>query len=175
MRSRGLCLVMLAGACTDFPAPPSLVGTSTTGASSTSGGTAMADSTTEPLPVIEVLDVRLDFEIRSRIDVLVTQQGEAIEVTIDVDKGYGVVPSAAVVGPGRIDAYPEVGATLYTATLDAPAQADGPCGDEPVSLGFALHVDDDTAFMAGGLTAYCGAGVFFGVPVIEPLRISGMR
>lgn len=172
-RSRMVVAVLVVAACsTDLPAPPSLVETSTGAASGSSAGTG-ADSTTGEVPVVEVLDVRLDLEIEASIDVTIVRRGTAIEATIDASKGYGVVPGGALVGVGRIDGYPEVGATLYTATFDAPAQPDGPCGDQAVSLALALHHDDDADVIAGGLTAYCGAGVFFGVPVIEPLRISG--
>lgn len=171
--ARMVVVILVVAACsTDLPAPPSLVETSTGPASSSSAGTG-ADTTAGEVPVVEVLDVRLDFEIEASIDVAIVRRGLAIEVTIDASKGYGVVPGGALVGVGRIDAYPEVGATLYTATFDAPAQADGPCGDEVVSLALSLHHDDDADVIAGGLTAYCGGGVFFGVPVIEPLRISG--
>jgi hypothetical protein len=173
IRARLVVGILVVAACsTDLPAPPSLVETSTGQGSSSSAGTG-ADSTTGEVPVVEVLDVRLDFEIKASIDVTIVRRGLAIEATIDASKGYGVVPGGALVGVGRIDGYPEVGATLYTATFDAPAQTDGPCGDEAVSLALALHHGDDADVIAGGLTAYCGSGVFFGVPVIEPLRISG--
>jgi hypothetical protein len=172
--ARLLLASALAAACSgDLPAPPNHGESSTGGGGSSSAGTVAADSTAGEVPGVEILDVRLDFEIKASIDVTIVRRGQALEVTIDTSKGYGVVPGDPLLGVGRIDAYPEVGATLYTATFDAPANADGPCGDASVSLALALHHDDDADVIAGGLTAYCGAGVFFGVPAIEPLRISG--
>lgn len=174
MRTRLLVALALAACSSDLPAPPSLVDTSA-GAETTStgsGGTADSSTTAPPEPV-EVLDARFDLELRETIDVEIVRLGTAIEVTVNVSTGYGIAPNDAIVGVGRIDAYPEVGATLYTATFDAPAQPNGPCGDAPVSLALALHHDDDASIVAGGLTGYCGAGTFFGTPAIEPLRIFG--
>lgn len=163
-------LVVLAACSTDLPAPPSLVETTGSGASTTNG----ADSSTTEAPVpIEVFDVTLDFEVRETIDVAFVRVGDAVEVTIRASKGYGVLGSDPLVGSGRIDDYPELGATLYTATFDAPADPQGPCGDAPISLGLSLHHDDDAFILAGGLTAYCGAQTYFGTPPIEPLRIFG--
>jgi hypothetical protein len=169
--------ILLCGCSTDLPAPPNLVDTSagdtvdpTTAVPSTSDGSTTAG----PEPVV-VLDVRLDLEMRESIDVQVATVGTAVEITIDASEDYGVV-QGTLVGPGRIDDYPELGAMLYTATFDGPAIPGGPCGDEPVSLALALHRPDDSDnsyIMAGGLTPYCGASQYFGVPAIEPLRIFG--
>jgi hypothetical protein len=145
--------------------------TATTSGSTTIATTSGADTTTGPEPVV-VLDATLDLELKETIHVTVSMVGDAVEVAIDPSRGYGIV-SGELQGPGRIDAYPEVDATMYVATFDGAAVADGPCADEPVSLALALHHDHDADVIAGGLTGYCSNGTFFGVPAIEPLRISG--
>ena len=125
-------------------------------------------------PAETVLDASLDLEARQSIAVTITTRGRKATATLVASAGFGVVPAGeSLTGPARIDEYPEAGATLYTARLDAPAQAGGPCGDEPVSLALSLHSDRDHRFIAGGLTAYCGSDRWHGVPALEPLRISG--
>jgi hypothetical protein len=155
---------------TGMPAPT----TSTSGTPpADSDETAAVDSSGGPAPV-EVLSATFDLEIRRDISLVVTQIGDAYEMTVEANEGYGVlVAGQALSGPGRIDALPEAGAILYTARIAGPVVPDGRCGDAPVSLALALHHDQDATFVAGGLTAYCGADTWFGVPVIEPLRISG--
>jgi hypothetical protein len=172
-------MLLVAAACHDSTAHSS--GSSDTSAGSTTGSTTLATSTTtsgadtsstgSPEPVV-VLDATLDLELKETIQVTVTMAGDAVEVAIDPSRGYGIV-SGALQGPGRIDAYPEADATGYVATFDGAAIGDGPCADEPVSLALSLHHDHDADVIAGGLTGYCGASTFFGVPIIEPLRISG--
>ena len=169
-----LLLAAATAACSiDLPAPPTLVETST-GAETSPSSTGLAESSTTagPEPIV-VFDATFDLELRETIDVAFARLGTAIEVTVRASRGYGLVPTDVLVGVGRIDAYPELGATLYTATFDGPAQAQGPCADAPISLGLSLHHDDDASIIAGGLTGYCGAGTFFGTPAIEPLRIFG--
>lgn len=178
MRRRLLALA-IAAACNDAPAPPNLGTTSTDSSASgpgtedgttTDGGTV--DSTGEPAEV--VLDLDLEIETIETVHVEVVRTGDVLEATLTASRGWGVAPDGeAVGGPARIDAYPEAGGSITTARLAGPAIADGPCGDAPVSLALALHRDDDTTFVAGGLTAYCGADSWHGVPPIEPLRISG--
>lgn len=169
---RLVILVVACGCSTDLPAPPNLVETSAADpVDTTTPGTSESSTTAGPEPVV-VLDTTLDLEMRESIDVRVATIGTAVEITIDASSGYGVV-GGTLVGPGRIDDYPELGATLYTATFDGPAVSDGPCGGAPVSLALSLHRDEDNEILAGGLTAYCGAATFFGVPAIEPLRIFG--
>lgn len=170
---RLVVVLALLGCSTDLPAPPNLVDTSADGdvPTTTAPATSEGGTTSTPEPMV-VLDVTLDLEMRDSIDVLVTTHGTAVEIAIDASDGFGVV-GGDLVGVGRIDTYPELGAMLYTATFEGPAVADGPCGDAPVSLALALHRKDGDPIIAGGLTAYCGADTFFGVPVIEPLRIFG--
>jgi hypothetical protein len=173
MRSALLATAVLLGACNDAPAPTNGgTGSSSTGAGASSSGTRADESTTvAPEPVI-LLDATLDLELRESIRVTFTMTGDVLEAELDASRGYGLLDGAQV-GPARIDAYPEAEATVYTATFDGPAVADGPCGEQPVSLALALHHDGDADVIAGGLTGYCGATTFFGVPAIEPLRISG--
>jgi len=119
-----------------------------------------------------VLDIGLDLELKQSVQVTFTMLGDELVVDLDPSRGYGLL-SGPVAGSGRIDAWPEAEATLYSATFSHPAVPEGPCGEQPVSLALALHHDHDADVIAGGLTGYCGADTFFGVPPIEPLRISG--
>lgn len=176
------CTVILACAVacsTDLPAPGSLVDSSggpTTGSGSGSGS---GDSTTAAPEPVELFDATLDLELRQDVRVTVTQTGDDVSVSAKLSRGYGLVADGTTLtGSGRVDAYPELGATGYTARFDVPADA-GLCGGEVTSIGLSLFArvypegaDDHAVY--GGLTAYCGADDF-GVPVIEPLRISGRR
>jgi len=188
MRSRSACLFALVlSACgDDIPTiDPSATG-SGTGSGTASAGDAptstmppvddtagSADTTAGPEPEI-VLEADLALETTRGVQIVITRTGDVLEASVTPGEGFGVAPSGEpLVGPARIDAFPEANATLYTARLSAPAQPGGPCGDEPVSLALALHLDADAGYMAGGLTPYCGADTWFGVPAIEPLRVSG--
>lgn len=174
---------LLAVACSDHAAPPAF-GTSTGAADSTGADTstvAGSSSTGVPPTPVVVLDGTFDLEVRETIAVEVVQIGADVVVTIDASESIGVLPTGAIEGPGRIDAYPEAAATVYTATFAAPAVPDGPCGDSPITLALALHAvtgSDDVApsvVVAGGITAYCGESVTAGVPALEPLRVFGRR
>lgn len=175
MKRLALACLLPAWSCsTDLPAPPDLVDTSagdSVGTTAPTPGTSESSTTADPAPVV-VLDVELELEMKDSIEIVVATIGTAVEVTIDPSDGFGVV-QGTLVGPGRIDDYPELGAMLYTATFEQPAIADGPCADQPISLALAIHRKDDGEILAGGLTAYCGADTYFGVPAIEPLRIFG--
>ena len=171
------CLLV---ACNDAPAPPNS-DTGSTGGGTTSidpttdsGSSSVADTSTTGAQPEVVLQLTLELETLEEVSVEITRVGDELTARLEASRGYGVAPAGqAISGTARIDALPEAGATIYGARLAGPAVADGPCGDEPVSLALALHHDEDASFVAGGLTAYCGADTWFGVPPIEPLRISG--
>jgi hypothetical protein len=178
---RRLLVCCLLAACNDAPAPPNLGsesgGASDSGGGVSSGGSAdtggTADVTTGGSEEV-VLQLVLELEAIEEMSVEITRVGDELTAKIEVSRGYGVAPAGEPIsGTARIDALPEAGATIYGARLSGPAVADGACGDEPVSLALALHHDEDASFVAGGLTAYCGADAWYGVPPIEPLRISG--
>ena len=123
-----------------------------------------------------ILELHLDFEVRQSIDIVVSRQDDGdIIVSYSPFRGFGVMEDmGAYSGPGRIDVYPEAGATVYTARIDGAPVAGGPCGDQPVSLAFSMHVEEHAEYYAGGIAAYCGADTWHGVPVIEPLRMAGL-
>lgn len=173
-------------ACSDPAAPPAF---GSSGSTDPTTDPSAADSTTvggssstgtPPMPVV-LLDGTFDLEVRDRIDVEVVQAGADVAITIDASEALGVLPTSPIEGVGRVDAYPEAAATVYTATFAVPAVADGPCGDSPITLGLALYAttgSDDVApsvVVAGGITAYCGEDVTSGVPALEPLRVFGRR
>ncbi|MBX7082272.1 MAG: hypothetical protein K1X88_23900 [Nannocystaceae bacterium] len=176
MTRRLAIVALLLCACNDVPAPPNeggsssgSTGTGGTGSSSSSG----ADSSTgTPMPET-VFDVQLELELVHDVRVTVTTVGASASATVVPERGYGLVADGTTLeGVARIDRYPEIGATVYTARFDGAAVAGGPCGDAPVGLALSLHLDDDDRVIAGGLTGYCD-GAFAGVPAIEPLRIFG--
>jgi len=111
-------------ACSDPSAPPAF-GTSsgsepTTGGTTAdvTGGTASSSTGAPPVPVV-VLEGRFDLEVRDVIDIAVVQLGQDVVVTLDASESLGVLPTGPIEGVGRIDAYPEVGATVYTAIFGA--------------------------------------------------------
>jgi hypothetical protein len=179
MTRYALLFALAVFACNDASAPPNADGggSGSTGGGSSADGTTVAssaDSTTTGSEPELVLELDLELETLEDVHVELTRIGDEHSATVVLSRGYGVAPDGdAVSGPARIDALPEAGATIYGARLAGPDVPGGPCGDEPVSLALALHHDDDGNFIAGGLTPYCGADVFYGVPPIEPLRISG--
>lgn len=141
--------------------------------STTPPGDDTAGTTAGPEPTI-VFEATLALETTCVVEIVLTQTGDDLQASVTPSEGFGVAADGATLtGPARIDTFPEAGATLYTARLGGATVSDGRCGDAPVSLALALHLDADATFLAGGLTAYCGADTWFGVPIIEPLRISG--
>jgi hypothetical protein len=100
-------------------------------------------------------------------------RARALTVKITPSKGHGVLaPGVEVSSAGTQEPFAEVGGLLYTAKLSVPAVAGGPCGDKPISLALSLHRHQASAIVAGGLSAYCGAGKWHGVPV-RVLRLAG--
>jgi hypothetical protein len=96
-----------------------------------------------------------------------------LAVSLTPSAGYGLfAPATAIAGEGRLERFPEAGAIFYTAKLSAPPSPGGPCGDEPVSLALSLQRQGESPRVTGGLTAYCGAGRWYGVPK-RVLRITG--
>lgn len=120
------------------------------------------------------MQATLAVEIRDTADVTIVPRGsDATAVTLAFSAGYGLFdPAAPLSAPGRIEAFPEAGMTLYTARFSAPAVASGPCGAQPVSLALALTRRGRNARVGGGLTAYCGADTWSGVPA-RIVRIAG--
>jgi hypothetical protein len=182
-RSLAVALVLGLVACRDTHVVEADTDGTTTGASATltsftatvGSADASAGSTGTPPEPETVLDATLELETLEQVTVVLVHNGETLDASVTLSRGYDVAPaSRALVGPARVDAFPEAGAILYTARLDGPAQPGGPCGTDSVSLALSLHWDQDAGFVAGGLTPYCGAGVWWGVPAIEPLRISGL-
>lgn len=191
MNDRALVLVLaLVGApglaaCGDDIPTTDADGTSSGGPATQGDATAPPTATSAPPsddtagttvgPEPEVLfELNLALETTEVATIVWAQAGDALQATVTPSEGFGVAaPGEALTGPARIDAFPEADATFYTARLEAPAQPGGPCGDQPVSLALSLHHDGDATFVAGALTPYCGAATFFGVPPIEPLRLSG--
>ncbi|MBK8239633.1 MAG: hypothetical protein IPK74_29270 [Deltaproteobacteria bacterium] len=176
------CILILAAALacsTDLPAPGSHADSSAGPTTEGGSGSGSGDSTTAAPEPVELFDATLDLELKQDVRVTVTQTGDDVTVSAKLSRGYGLVADGTTLtGSGRVDAYPELGATGYTARFDVPADA-GLCGGEVTSIGLSLFArvypegaDDHAVY--GGLTAYCG-GDDFGVPVIEPLRISGRR
>ena len=117
----------------------------------------------------------LEMEIRDTAAVEIAVRGSHGDSTVrlTLSEGYGLAPAGSTLeAPGRIEAFPEANATLYTARLSAPAQSEGPCGAEPISLALSLHRPGDGPTVLGGLAAYCGDQTWQGRPQ-RILRLSG--
>lgn len=126
-----------------------------------------------PAPSGPVLSGDLDLDIRDKATVTIEADGESSRVTLTASKGFGVLPQGvALTGAGSIERFPEADGTLYTARLSGPKTDGGPCGDQPVSIGFSLHRDESNARVSGGMAVYCGASVWHGTPV-RMLRLAG--
>lgn len=125
-------------------------------------------------PVATTLQGTLQIEVLDTADVTIEPTtGDAMRVTVTSAAGFGLVPEATpLTADGLIEKIPETGDTLYTAKLDAPADANGPCGEEPVSLALSLHRQGNNPTVLGGISAYCGADTWYGVPV-RVLRMAG--
>ena len=96
-----------------------------------------------------------------------------MRVTVTSAAGFGLMPEGqALTADGFVERIPETGDTLYTARLAGPANAEGPCGSEPVSLALSLHRPGNNATVLGGISAYCGDNTWYGVPA-RVLRLAG--
>jgi hypothetical protein len=124
-----------------------------------------------PLPK-RVTSGDLSVDIRETAHLKLTTQGTDLKATVTLTKGFGVAPVSEIDGAGSVEAFPEAEMTLYTARFDAPADPSGPCGAQPVSLALSLHRRGKDAHVGGSLAAYCGQGVWHGVPV-RMLRLAG--
>ncbi len=114
---------------------------------------------------IEVLD-----SARVRIE---PKGGPEVVVTVTSDASFGLLPAnTPLTAVGHAETFTETGDTLYTAKLSVPAAPSGPCGGEPVSLAFSLHRQGKNPTVLGGISAYCGADTWYGVPV-RVLRLAG--
>ena len=132
------------------------------------------DGEAKEVPPPPPLKGELSLELRDTAAVTITRtSGDAISVSLTASAGYDLLPAdETLVGEGYIEALTEASATLYTARFEAPAQAAGLCAGEQVSLALSLHRPGDSDTVVGGISAYCGAGVWYGVPA-RVLRLSG--
>ena len=131
------------------------------------------DSEAPPPPAPAARHAVLALELKDSLEIHVAGDGPEVDVTITASAGYGLLPQGSPLnGRGRIEAFPETGATLLTAKLAAPAQTSGPCGPSAVSLALSLHRPAASPRVTGGLTAYCGANRWHGKPP-RVLRVSG--
>lgn len=113
----------------------------------------------------------LDVDIRDSAHVELVTTGTDLAASLTLTKSFGIA-GGALAGAGHVEAFPEAGATLYTARIDAPADPTGPCGAQPISLALSLRRRGNDAHVGGALTAYCGKGVWHGTPA-RLLRLSG--
>ncbi len=131
------------------------------------GALAACGEQTSPAP--QTMIGTLDLEIRDSATVTIAPDGK---VSLEVTAGFGLLEEGAkLVVAGRTERLAESSATLYTARFDVPPQS-GPCKAAPISLALSLHRQGGNATVYGGLTAYCGADTWYGVPV-RVLRLAG--
>ncbi len=134
---------------------------------------AACGSDTAPTPEPTAITGTLDLELRETATVTITPT-EADRATVEIvpSASYGLLGPDPLTATGFVEPYPEAHTTLYTAKFEVPAQSDGPCGSDPISVALALHRQGQNATVIGGLSAYCGAGKHHGVPV-RVLRLAG--
>ncbi|MEZ4442824.1 MAG: hypothetical protein R3B72_27255 [Polyangiaceae bacterium] len=136
-----------------------------------------SDQTTEP-PAPKPVEGTLSLELRDQLTITLTPpESTKTTITLAPSATYGLLAAGETTVEGRVAPLPEANATLYTAKLDVPAQSGGPCGDEPISVALSLHRQGlhrqgQNTTVIGGLSAYCGAGRWHGVPV-RVLRLAG--
>ncbi len=130
-----------------------------------------ADDPLPKAPEVKTLAGTLAVDIRDTMAVELVITGGAIDASLTLSKSFGVA-GGALRGSGTVEPFPEAGTTLYTAKIDAPADPTGPCKAAPISLALSLHRRGKDAHVNGSLTAYCGKGVWHGVPA-RLLRIGG--
>lgn len=119
------------------------------------------------------LSADLDLDIRATARVEIALRGADLEASVTLGDGMGVAPTGVPLeGRGRVHDFPEAGAVLYAARVSSPPVVDGPCASEPISLALTLRRANGNVRVAGGLAAYCGAGVWSGTPA-RILRLSG--
>ena len=135
---------------------------------------ACADDGASTAPPAQPLKGELSLELRDIATVTIERKGgDAIAVSVTASAGYDLLPAGEeLLGNGYAEAFAEASATLYTAQLEAAAQAGGLCAGEPVSLALSLHRPGESDTVVGGISVYCGAGVWHGIPA-RVLRLSG--
>ncbi|HHH28246.1 MAG TPA: hypothetical protein ENK57_07870 [Polyangiaceae bacterium] len=132
-----------------------------------------SDTSPNPTPAPAPLAGTLELELRDTAIVTVTPtDGDRATIEIVPSADFGLLGSEALTATGFVERYPEANSTMYTAKYEVAAQADGPCGSEPISVALALHRQGSNAIVIGGLSAYCGAGKHHGIPV-RVLRLAG--
>lgn len=122
------------------------------------------------------VDVRQSVEVKLSHPVVAGAGGalDGIDVELKFAPGdFGLFDAATpLTARGRVEAFEEAAMTMITARFSLPARASSPCGAQPISASLALTRRAGHARVAGGLTFYCGAGTFAGVPK-KVLRLSG--
>jgi hypothetical protein len=147
---------------------------------------ASACGESDPAPTPPLAKATLAVEIRQAVDVTLTHasknadgSGLVGEGGVDVDLAFAATgdyaffdAAQAFHARGRVEPFPEADASMLTARFSLPARAGSPCGAQPVSLSLALMRRGANERVGGGLTVYCGADVWAGVPK-RLFRISG--
>ncbi len=117
---------------------------------------------------------KLDLELRDSAELALTARDRSLEVALTLSKGFGIAEAGErLLLLGEIEPFPEAELVLFVARGQHPALEGGPCAEQPISLALALEQRRNASYVAGSLTAYCGADVWQGTPARTPLRLSG--
>lgn len=120
-----------------------------------------------------VMSGRLDLDIRWNAEVVLRASGDDLVATLTLnDEREVVAANAPLEGVGKVQAYPEADAILYTARFDAAPLTAGRCGSQPVALSLTLFRRQRGDAVSGGIAAYCGGDTQSGNPA-RMLRLSG--
>lgn len=117
---------------------------------------------------------RLDLDIRWSADVVIQVTGKDLTAKVTLnDEREVAVAGVAFDGAGKVHAFPETDAVLYTARLASPPLTGGRCGSDPASLALTLFRRGGNDHVSGGIAVYCGANTYSGIPA-RMLRLAGV-
>jgi hypothetical protein len=129
-------------------------------------GTPSGVTTLEGTLAIEVID-------SATVRIEPRAESDSTKVTVTSQAGYGVLPPGEpLLGEGYAETISETEGTFYSARFSSEPIVPGPCGNQPISLALSLHRQGQNAAVFGGLTAYCGADTWYGLPA-RVLRLAG--
>lgn len=122
------------------------------------------------------VDIRQSVDVKLSHPSATSASGALDGVDVELKFAAGDWPlfdaSQTLSARGRVEAFEEAAMTMITARFSLPARSGSPCGDQPISASLALTRRGKNARVGGGLTFYCGQGVWAGVPK-KILRLSG--
>jgi hypothetical protein len=116
----------------------------------------------------------LDFELRGKAQMNLTQQGYDLTAEFIAETGNDVIQAGtrhSATGKYRLF---DGQMRLYGVKFVGSPVTDGPCGSNRISYSVTLMAKQDNDYVGGGFVAYCGEDVFDGRPA-QVYRLSGLQ